>query len=205
LVISAVTIFLKYLDVKIYSKYNLHDDLGTNMAIDKIDILLDQWKHERADLNMAPMGILGRLLCLGRIVSEGAIEVAARHEITLPEFDVLAILRRCGPPFQQSVGSLCEHSLLSSGAMTNRIDRLEKKKMVVRVQDKTDGRGVNVRITKKGLIAINNVLPDRVKEAHEKVAVLSKAEQSQLNYLLKKMLNKLEPTNLDIHEKEKMS
>lgn len=158
------------------------------MAEDRIAQLLSQWEQERPDLDASPMGILGRLMILSRL-SERAVEQLLRpHGLTIPEFDVLAVLRRCGRPYRQPVGVLSAHSLLSSGAMTNRVDRLETKKLVRRVANPEDRRGVLVELTARGRTLIDRAVSERLDEAHERVAVLSAKDRKQLEALLARFL-----------------
>jgi DNA-binding MarR family transcriptional regulator len=155
---------------------------------DRVDLLISQWQSERPDLDPSPMGILGRLLILSRLADSGVAAVLRPHDLTVPEFDVLAVLRRCGSPFRQPVGVLCEHTLLSSGAMTNRIDRLEQKKLISRAANPEDRRGVLVCLTPAGLALIDRVVPERLEEAHNRLAGLSPMERRQLESLLGRLL-----------------
>jgi DNA-binding MarR family transcriptional regulator len=150
--------------------------------------MLEQWKHERPDLDASPMGILGRLMILSRLLDRGVEQILQPYDLSIPEFDMLAVLRRCGPPFRQSVGELRAHSLLSSGAMTNRVDRLEQKGLVQREPNPEDRRGVLVVLTKKGRVLIDQVVPERLKEGHGRVSVLSKKDRQQLEALLTRFL-----------------
>ncbi len=154
----------RFLTIRLYNDpVNEHEGL---MIMDRIEQLLEQWKRERPDLDASPMGILGRLMILSRLADRGVEEVLRPHKLTIQEFDVLAVLRRCGPPFRQSVGVLCTHSLLSSGAMTNRIDRLEQKGLVQREPNPEDRRGVYVALTSKGRELIDKLVAERLKESH---------------------------------------
>ncbi len=164
------------------------------MSKDRIEKLLEQWKRERPDLDASPMGILGRLMILSRLADRGVEEVLRPHKLTIQEFDVLAVLRRCGPPFRQSVGVLCAYSLLSSGAMTNRVDRLEQKGLVQREPNPEDRRGVHVALTSKGRKVIDQLVAKRLQEAHERVAALSAKERRQLETLLTHFLAALQDT-----------
>ncbi|PHR29848.1 MAG: MarR family transcriptional regulator [Desulfotalea sp.] len=155
--------------------------------MDKVDLLLKQWATERPDLDSSPMGVIGRLTILNRSVEKGFQQSLENVHITMQEFDVLAVLRRCGPPFQQAVGVLCSYTLLSSGAMTNRIDRLVKKELVLRKPNPEDRRGVIVALSEQGRTLIDELLPVRFEEAYKIVSVLSSAERNDLEKLLKKM------------------
>ncbi len=160
--------------------------------MDRIDHLLEQWKKERPDLDAAPVGILGRLMILNGLAARGVEKVLRPHNLTIQEFDVLAILRRCGPPFKRSVGVLCSYSLLSSGAMTNRVDRLEKKGLVQREPNPEDRRGVLVALTSTGRTLIDKLVVERLEEAQERVSVLPSKDQRQLETLLTQFLAALQ-------------
>ena len=160
--------------------------------MDTIEHLLKQWENERPDLDVTPIGILGRLMILSRLAERGVEKVLQPYNLTIQEFDVLAILRRCGPPFRQSVGVLCSYSLLSSGAMTNRVDRLENKGFIRREPNPTDRRGVLVTLTSAGRALIDKLVAERLQEAHERVSVLPSKEQRQLEALLSRFLAALE-------------
>lgn len=160
--------------------------------MDRIDHLLKQWEKERPDLDATPVGILGRLMILNGLAERGVSKFLQPHNLTIQEFDVLAILRRCGHPFRRSVGVLCSYSLLSSGAMTNRVDRLEKKGLIRREQNPEDRRGVLVALTSTGRALIDKLIVERLQEAHERVSVLSSKERRQLETLLTKFLASLQ-------------
>ena len=158
------------------------------MAKDQIDLLLEQWKLERPDLDATPMGILGRLAIISRTLDHGVEQVLRRYGLSFPEFDMLVVLRRFGPPFRQPVSQLCAHSFLSSGAMTNRVDRLERKGLIQREPNPDDRRSVLVVLTKKGRSLIDKVVADRLEEGEERVSVLSKKDRQQLELLLTRFL-----------------
>ncbi len=156
--------------------------------MDQIDELLEQWQRERPDLDASPMGILGRLTVLSHLTDRGLEKILRPHGLTVPDYYVLGVLRRCGPPYCQPIGVLCDHSLLTSGAMTNRADRLEEKGLVKRTANPDDRRGVLLALTKQGLKLIDRLAPERFEEAQARVAVLSKKDRQQLEVLLKRFL-----------------
>lgn len=159
---------------------------------DRIDRLLEQWAIERPDLDASSMGVIGRLMILNRFAEQAMEQTLSEYKITLPEFDVLAVLRRCGPPFKKSIGVLCSYSLLSSGAMTNRVDRLEKKKLVRREQNPQDRRGVVVALTEEGKQLIDVLIEERLNEADKFTSAISLSEKEQLEATLKKLLLSLD-------------
>jgi DNA-binding MarR family transcriptional regulator len=158
------------------------------MQEDKVDVLLRQWKKERGDLDISPMEIIGRVFRLERLVDQALKVIIEKENLSVPEFDVLAVLRRSGEPFRLPIWKLREFSLLSSGAMTNRIDRVESKGLVGRIPNSKDRRGVLVELTSKGKEAIENILPERIDQAKKQVSSLSASERRQLAGLLHKLL-----------------
>ncbi len=144
---------------------------------------------ERPDLDVRVMGILGRIFHITKRMEQNLSPLLSGHNLTIPEFDVLAILRRSGPPYTLPVKVLCEESLLSSGAMTNRIDRLVPKQLIKRVHSTQDRRSVLISLTQQGKKAIDEILPIRLIQANDQLSTLSKREKSQLNSLLTKLLD----------------
>jgi DNA-binding MarR family transcriptional regulator len=131
-------------------------------------------------------------MLLSDLSIQGVKDVLKPYGITLPEFDLLAVLRRCGPPFRRSAGELCAHTLLSSGAMTNRIDRLEQKGLVLRERNPEDRRGVLVALTGDGHELADVLVAERLREAHDRVSVLSPKDRIQLEALLTRFLQALQ-------------
>ena len=149
--------------------------------MDAVDKILAQWNRERPDLDVAPMGLLGRL---ARLRSHLAREIDAefgKHGLNSSSFDVLATLRRSGLPYRLSPGALMETMMITSGTMTNRIDQLEKAGMVER-------RGVIIALTEKGLETVEKAVTGHVANQHRLVAALNADEREQLNALLAKFL-----------------
>jgi DNA-binding MarR family transcriptional regulator len=155
---------------------------------DRVDTLLAQWKKERPDLDASPIAVLGRIFLVAQADSR-RLEAALRPcGLTIPEFDVLSILRRLGAPFRQPVGVICEHTLISSGAMTNRIDRLEERGFVGRKSNPEDRRSVLVALTGKGKKAIDRAIPLRLSDGAEQLERLTAKERRALAHLLKRLL-----------------
>lgn len=162
------------------------------MERDHVDGILAQWKEQRPDVDVSPMSIVGRLhrlaLITGRLLSNNF----QRHGLTREAFDVLATLRRAGPPYRLNPTQLLESLMLTSGSMTNRIDRLEAEGYVERLPDPRDRRGTLVGLTPAGLAAVDQVLPSHVETEREMLAMLTPEEQAELARLLRKMLLALE-------------
>jgi DNA-binding MarR family transcriptional regulator len=114
---------------------------------DQVDQLLEDWNAERPELDYSPLGVVVRIQLLGKLLQRSA-EVALRPlKLKLWEYDVLSALRRKGKPFEQPATELARLTMLTSGAMTTRVDRLEAKGLVERTTDPEDRRGVNVKLT----------------------------------------------------------
>ncbi|WP_338429744.1 MarR family transcriptional regulator [Synechococcus elongatus] len=129
------------------------------MASDKIDRILEQWQQELPQVNIAPLAVTGRLLRIARLLEKQRETLLAKYGLSVWSFDVLATLRRQGPPYQLKPTDLYSLLMLSSGAMTNRIDRLEQDGIVVRSRDGSDRRSVIVQLTPKGIALADEVMP----------------------------------------------
>lgn len=161
---------------------------------DRIDGILSQWKRERPDLELRSMGLVGRIQ---RAAAALRPRLDATHEasgLQSESFDVLASLRRSGPPYQLSPTQLYREMMLTSGAMTNRIDRLEEAGFVARRPDPNDRRGTLVRLTPKGKALIDAATSKHVANEERLLSALSAREQQQLTELLRKLLIALDDT-----------
>jgi DNA-binding MarR family transcriptional regulator len=155
---------------------------------DRIDQILAQWKRERPDLDTRAMGLVGRIQRAAAALRPRLDETHALSGLAAESFDVLASLRRSGPPYQLSPTSLFREMMLTSGAMTNRIDRLEEAGLVSRRPDLKDRRGTLVRLTPKGKVLIDAATTKHVANEERLLAGLSAREQLQLAELLRKLL-----------------
>lgn len=151
-----------------------------------------EWRRERPDIDPFPMELLGRLGELVQVVMRDRLmPVFAAHGLQNGEFDVLATLRRSGTPFALTPTRLYEAAMLSSGAMTARIDRLERAGWVERRPHPTDRRGTLVALTQTGLALIDGMMVRHVENERAVLSGLSEAEQHQLNDLTIKLLASL--------------
>ncbi len=169
-----------------------NEHMKQQSASDSVDRILEQWKRERPDLDLQAMGVFGRLGRLGVIGSKAIAATLALHELNIGEFDVLAALRRAGAPYRLTPTELAQTLMLSSGAMTNRIDRLEEAKLVERHDDPDDRRGTLVALTRAGLTRVEAAVTEHLENERKLLSPLSRSEQSQLASLLKKWLAGLE-------------
>lgn len=161
--------------------------------MDRIDKITQQWARERPDLDVSPMGLIGRL---GNIVVHLTREMEklfAQFGLNRSSFDVLATLRRVGSPYTLSPGDMLATLMVTSGTMTNRIDQLEKTGLVARHPNPDDGRGFLVSLTDEGLIVINQAIEAHVANQARLVAGLTTEEQAALDHLLRSFLTSLEP------------
>jgi len=169
------------------------------MQTDRIDTLIGQWRRERPDVDPSAMGIAGRVLRLAQHLERRLEVLLAEYNLMPWQFDVLATLRRSGPPYQMTPTRLMQSVMLSSGAMTNRLDRLEAAGLVKRQPDPADRRGVLITLTAKGRRMVDDALPARFHEARLNRAVLSDAEARGMEASLRKLLLALDPESTDAH------
>ncbi|MFT8958103.1 MAG: MarR family transcriptional regulator [Gluconobacter oxydans] len=157
--------------------------------MDRATKAAEQWAQELPDLETGPMVLLGRLGEAALIITRDRLNpVFAGFGLQPGEFDVLATLRRSGAPYALTPSTLYEAAMISSGSMTNRIDRLEKSGLVERHPNPTDGRGTLVGLTAKGLATIDQAVEVHVQTQHDVVNGLKEEEQSQLSQLLGKLI-----------------
>jgi DNA-binding MarR family transcriptional regulator len=167
------------------------------MEKDRIDQLQREWKKQRPDLNTERLGVILRIQALARIFSDQAAEKLDEYQLQWWQYDVLSALRRQGRPFTLPATELAEANMLTSGAMTNRIDRLEETGLVERLEDPHDRRRVLVRLTPKGLDLIENAAEARFRSATRAIESLSENERIQLDQLLRKVLLAQEEAGAD--------
>lgn len=155
---------------------------------DAVDRLLAEWKGERPELDCEPLGIVVRLQRLGTLLRRDAERALEPIGLKLWEYDVLAALRRQGKPYRLSASDLARSSLLTSGAMTTRIDRLEERGWVRRETDPRDRRGVLVSLTRSGLDLIDKAIGARLQAARHQLMQLSPRERQTMASGLRKLL-----------------
>lgn len=151
---------------------------------DHVGRIMAQWAVERPDLDVAPQGIIGRLHRLAATLTEALVEVYAEHGLTEGEFDVLATLRRSGPPYALTPGEIAAQTMVSSGAVTKRVDRCLERGFASRVVSAHDGRGRVVALTDAGREVIDRAFEAHMANEHRLVSSLSELERSRLAHLL---------------------
>lgn len=160
--------------------------------MDHVDEIVIQWNRERPDMDVEPMALIGRLKRLSQHLSREMDKTFATHGLNPASFDVLATLRRTGPPFRLSPSDLLATMMVTSGTMTNRIDQLEKTGLVERIHNPKDGRSVIISLTDKGFKTIDAAVTAHVKTQAKLTSHLSKDEKEALNLLLKNFLGGFE-------------
>jgi DNA-binding MarR family transcriptional regulator len=155
---------------------------------DEVDGLVAGWRAQRPDLDVAPMEVLSRVSRLARHLDIARRGAFASHGLESWEFDVLSALRRAGPPFQLTPGALLRATLVTSGTMTNRIDRLAAAGLVRREPDPRDRRGVLVTLSGQGKAAVDAALTDLLNREQALLAGLDAGQRATLAGLLRDLL-----------------
>jgi DNA-binding MarR family transcriptional regulator len=155
---------------------------------DEVDRITAAWQRERPDLDVTPLQVLSRVTRLARHLDLARRQAFAAHALETWEFDVLAALRRAGAPYSLSPGQLAAETLVTSGTMTNRIDRLEVRGLVRREPDPSDRRGVRVVLTDIGRRTVDDALFDLVSREHELLDTLPVERQQELADLLRALV-----------------
>lgn len=157
--------------------------------MDRTDVAIEQWACERPDLPALPMAVLGRLSeAAERVMRDHLNPLFADAGLQPGEFDVLATLRRSGDPYMLSPTRLYEAAMISSGGMTNRLDRLERAGLIERRPDPDDRRGKLIALTAAGRRVIDETITRHVANEEQLLSVLTTAEQEKLNALLRKLI-----------------
>lgn len=165
---------------------------GYQPGQDEASKIVEAWTFERPDLDASPMLVFSRLSRISRHFDLLRRKAFAAHRLEPWEFDVLASLRRAGKPYAMTPGQLLSELLVSSGTMTNRIDRLEQRGLVVREPSPADRRAVLVRLTDEGLQQVDSALGALLTIERELLEAFTSAESAQLADLLLPLLETLE-------------
>jgi DNA-binding MarR family transcriptional regulator len=157
-----------------------------------MDTILAQWRRERPDLDVAPLGLLGRLFRAAQLADAELAEGIASHDLQPGWFDLLAALRRSGAPYELNPTELMRTTMLSSGGMTKRLDRLEDAGLVARRPDPGDRRGTLVGLTRRGKTVIDAAVGTHVANEARLLQPLSATQRRALDELLRVLLADLE-------------
>lgn len=158
---------------------------------DDVDQIVSAWQEQRPDLDVSPLHVLSRLTRVSAQLDNARSEAFREHNLDSWEFDVLAALRRTGPPYHLSAGTLATQTHVTSGTMTTRVDRLLERGFVTRFPDENDRRGVLVALTAEGQRAVDGALKDLVEREKVALSGLSVQQQTQLANLLRDLLDRL--------------
>ncbi|MET7362665.1 MarR family transcriptional regulator [Streptomyces sp. NPDC005562] len=172
---------------------------GRPPAADAIDELRGQWRRERPDLNLAhldAMALVGRIKRADHLLSKGMKRVFVEYGLEFAEFDVLATLRRVGAPHELTAGGLLKTAMVTSGAITNRLDKLERKGFIERRPDPTDRRAIRVRLTDEGKDLVDRAVVDHVANEESMLAALTPETRKSLDTALRHLLISLGDTHL---------
>ncbi|WP_194435766.1 MarR family winged helix-turn-helix transcriptional regulator [Vibrio fluminensis] len=160
--------------------------------MDAIDRVVEQWAREKPDLETEPMAIMGRLMRIAKYMETEVARLHKSYDLKLGEFDVLASLRRSGKPYRLTPSELIDSMMLTSGAMTNRLDKLESKGLICREHSKEDRRSVTVELTEQGFTLIDQIIEEHAAVQIKLVKGMSASQKKQMNMLLKGWLTQFE-------------
>ena len=168
------------------------DVAGDGAGKDAVDRIVDQWAVERPELDTGPMEVVGRLHRVAAILESGLRSVFAEADLGNGDFDVLATLRRSGAPYRLTPGELTATMMVTSGAVTKRVDRLERAGLVTREVSTEDGRGRVVQLTARGRTLTDELVVRHWANEDRLIGALSPAERRTMVALLRKLLLDLE-------------
>ena len=151
---------------------------------DRVALIQAEWRRERPDLDVSPQAVIGRLHRLAARLTTELRTVYERYGLGEGEFDVLAALRRAGDPFERAPGELAAHTMVTTGAMTKRLDRLEQAGLVTRRRADEDGRGRTVGLTEAGRRLIDEAFTAHMRNEHRLLGLLAAEERDALEGLL---------------------
>ncbi|TWE11806.1 MarR family winged helix-turn-helix transcriptional regulator [Rudaeicoccus suwonensis] len=159
---------------------------------DEVDQIVDAWRRERGDLDVEPLQVLSRISRLARLLDQARGAAFADHDLDGWEFDVLSALRRVGSPYELSPGALIQQTLVTSGTMTNRVDRLEKRGFVRRRPAPNDRRGVLVQLTDSGRAVVDDAMVELLDHERELLSNLSGRDRDRVASALRTLLSAVE-------------
>jgi DNA-binding MarR family transcriptional regulator len=160
------------------------------MPTDDVDVIADAWARERPDLDVAPLQVLSRVTRLAQHLDTARGLAFTSHQLEGWEFDVLAALRRSGAPYALSPGQLAAQTLVTSGTITNRVDRLEARGLVRREPDPNDRRGVRVLLTADGQARVDGAIEDLLDSERDILSGISSEESATLAQVLRQLMQR---------------
>jgi DNA-binding MarR family transcriptional regulator len=159
---------------------------------DRVAQIQEQWRRERPDLDVSPQGVIGRLHRVADRLREELVVVYQQYGLGEGEFDVLAALRREGPPYELAPGEIARHTMVTTGAVSKRLDRLESAGLVHRRDSESDARGRVVGLTDAGVRTIDAAFTGHMHNEQRLVASISPEDRQRLETILTVWLSQLE-------------
>ena len=166
--------------------------IATMKPTDDVDRIVAAWHRERPDLDLAPMEVLSRVTRLAKRLDQVRREAFTTYGLDAWSFDVLAALRRAGDPYELSPGQLVQETLVTSGTMTNRVDRLVDAGFVARRPDPDDRRGVLVQLTAEGRTRVDAAFADLIAAERALLVGIDAEDQGTLAGQLRRVMTTIE-------------
>ncbi|MEH6378536.1 MarR family transcriptional regulator [Streptomyces sp. KLMMK] len=165
---------------------------------DAVDLVIEQWRKERPELadSLRSVEVLGRMHRMQRVYDQHFKRLSDEFGVNVGEFDVLSTLRRAGAPYTLTAGAFAKAAMVSPGAITNRLDRLEDKGLVERIRDRADRRSVRIRLTERGKALIDEAMIAHLRDYDEILSVLTPEECEQIASGLRKIFEAQGDTTL---------
>ncbi len=155
---------------------------------DRVARIQAEWRRERPELDVAPQGVIGRLHRVAALLTDELVAVYSKYGLNEGDFDVLATLRRSGPPYARAAGDLADHTMITSGGLTKRVDRLVAKGLVERRPGAADARQRIVALTPAGLELIDAAFSAHMENEHRLIDEIGRADAARLELLLERWL-----------------
>ncbi|MEU3529807.1 MarR family transcriptional regulator [Streptomyces sp. NPDC038707] len=166
--------------------------MDKRQPLDHVARIQAEWRRQRPDVDVSPQGVIGRLHRLADRLTGELCRVYGDYGLSEGEFDVLCALRRAGEPYERAPGELAAHTMVTTGAMTKRIDRLERAGLVTRRRSDGDQRGRIVALTAPGRELIDQVFTDHMRNERRLLDLLTPDEAKTLESLLTTWLSRVE-------------
>ena len=155
---------------------------------DRVARIQAEWRRERPELDVSPQGVIGRLHRVAGLLTDELVAVYGRFGLNEGDFDVLATLRRSGPPYARAAGDLADHTMVTTGGLTKRVDRLVAKGLVERRPGSADARQRIVALTPAGLELIDAAFAAHMENEHRLIDEIGRADAARLEVLLERWL-----------------
>ncbi len=155
---------------------------------DHVDWISEQWRRERPDLDTSPVEVIGRLHRLALALTTEIVAVYATFGLSEPEFDLLASLRRVGAPYELPAGELSDYTMVTTGGLSKRVDRLASRGLVVRIESEGDRRRRMIRLTPDGLALIDAAFTAHIANEHRLIDQLGPTDAAALEPILRRWL-----------------